>query len=124
MVDGEVEPFARVAPQAWQEAVCCRVIDLQATACAYIQLPVTILEKRFYEIVAQRCAVVGDVAVGGEFIAVVAVEAVFGGYPHDSVAVLVELVDKAAGEVVVGIEHANGLSGRGRGGAGANSQEQ
>lgn len=48
-------------------------------------------------------------AVDGEFVAVVPVQSILGGYPHHAVAGLMQLVDKTAGEVVVGGENAHGL---------------
>lgn len=47
--------------------------------------------------------------VDGELVAVVPVQPVLRCYPHHAVAGLMQLVDKTAGEVVVGGENAHGL---------------
>ena len=74
---------------------------LHARVGRYIEVSVAILDQRSHEVVCQRMAVGGTVGIGDEACAIVAHQAVLGGYPHKTVMVLEDVVGHRTGQFFV-----------------------
>ena len=84
------------------EVVGVGAIHLHTRERAYKDVSVVVGANGTHEVVLQGVGVGGVVAICDELRAIEATEAVFGSYPDGLISALLDLVDQAVGQVIVG----------------------
>ena len=84
------------------EVVGLGTIHLHARQCADHDVSFVVGTQGAHEVVLQGIGVGGVVAIGNELRAIETAKAVLGGYPYCFVGTLLDLVNQAVGQIVVG----------------------